>query len=84
LQQYSHIRSLVLSDSARAFELAKDRGPAFGLSMLDELRQRLRDRRQAGAQLYECSDEHLEGVAYALTSECTVQWSKDRPWEDEK
>jgi hypothetical protein len=84
LQQYSHVRSLVLNDSARAFELAKDKGPTFGLSMLDELRHRLRDRRQAGAQLYECSDEHLEGVAYALTSECKVQWSKDRPWEEEK
>lgn len=83
LQQYSHIRSLVLSDSARAYEIAKDKGATFGLSMLEELRQRLRARRQSGTQLYECSDEHLEGVAYALTSECKVQWSKDRPWEDE-
>ncbi|RQU90599.1 DUF4297 domain-containing protein [Burkholderia cepacia] len=83
LQQYSHIRSLVLSDSARAYEFAKDQGTTFGLSMLEELRRQLRARRQSGTQLYECSDEHLEGVAYALTSECKVQWSKDRPWEDE-
>ncbi|WP_423761200.1 dsDNA nuclease domain-containing protein [Burkholderia sp. NLJ2] len=83
LQRYGHIRSLVLSDSADAYETTKKDDAPFGLDMLKKLRKRIRRRRQDGAQLYECSDEHLEGIAYSLTSECEVDWSKDRPWEDE-
>lgn len=83
LQRYSHIRSLVLSDAARAFETAKLEKQPMGLSMLDKLRSRFEMRRAQNAKLYECSDEHLEGVAYSLTSECKIQWSIDRPWEDE-
>ena len=82
LQRYGHVRSLVLSDAARAFESSKSTEQPFGLAMLSELRARIRTRRLDGSQLYDCSDEHLEGVAYSLTSECKVQWSVDRPWED--
>ncbi|WP_285608037.1 dsDNA nuclease domain-containing protein [Geothrix edaphica] len=81
LQRYGHVRSLVLSDAARVFEIAKSEEHLFGLEMLSELRSRFLQRRMDGSQLYECSNEHLEGVAYSLTSECLVQWSLDRPWE---
>lgn len=81
LQRYGHVRSLVLSDAARAFEATKDEGQRFGLEMLSELRSRFRNRRRERTQLFECSNEHLEGFAYSLTSQCEVQWSLDRPWE---
>lgn len=83
LQRYGHVRSLVLSDAARAYESTKNEGHPFGLGMLSELRSRFQQRRTQGSQLYECSNEHLEGFAYSLTSECKVQWSLDRPWEAE-
>lgn len=81
LQRYGHVRSLVLSDAARAFEATKNDEHRFGLEMLSELRSRFRDRRKEGTQLFECSNEHLEGFAYSLTSQCEVQWSLERPWE---
>ncbi|MEW6428406.1 MAG: dsDNA nuclease domain-containing protein [Thermodesulfobacteriota bacterium] len=83
LQQYSHMRSLVLSDAARAFEASKRDGDPFGIKMLSEIRSRFQQRRTEGSNLYDCSNEHLEGFAYSLTSECKVQWSLARPWEDE-
>jgi len=83
LQRYGHVRSLVLSDAARAFETAKSEEDPFGIQMLSELRSRFQRRRMEGSQLYECSNEHLEGFAYSLTSQCQVDWSLDRPWESE-
>jgi hypothetical protein len=82
LQRYGHVRSIVLSDAGRAFEVAQREGQLFGLQMLSELRSRFQQRRQDRTQLYDCSDEHLEGFAFSLTSECKVQWSFDRPWEN--
>jgi len=82
LQRYGHVRSLVLNDASRAFETARHLGQPFGVQMLSELRARFQQRRQERAQLYDCSNEHLEGFAYSLTSECKVQWSLDRPWEN--
>lgn len=81
LQRYGHLQSLVLADAARAYESTKADVDPFGLKMLEGLRERFRLRRAEGAQLYECSSEHLEGVAYALTALCKVQWSVARPWE---
>jgi hypothetical protein len=83
LQRYGHVRSLVLSDAARAFESAKNERHPFGIQMLSELRSRFQQRRTDGSPLYECSNEHLEGFAYSLTSQCEVAWSLDRPWEVE-
>jgi hypothetical protein len=80
LKRYDHIRSLVLSDSASAFEAARSE-ELFGRRMLSELRARFKQRRQDGNQLFDCSNEHLEGFAYIMTSECKVDWSLDRPWE---
>jgi Cap4 dsDNA endonuclease len=82
LQRYGHVRSIVLNDAGRAFESARCEGQPFGLKMLSRLRARFQQRRLDGSQLYDCSNEHLEGFAYSLTSECKVQWSLDRSWED--
>lgn len=83
LQRYTHVRSIVLSDAARAFEGTQDDEHPFGVKMLSELRSLFKERRAEGSPLYDCSDEHLEGFAYSLTSQCKVQWSIDRPWETE-
>ncbi len=83
LQRYGHVRSLVLSDAGRAFESTKNAEQQFGLRMLSKLRSRFQQRRNETNQLYDCSDEHLEGFAYSLTSECKVHWSLERPWETE-
>lgn len=83
LAQYSHVRSSVLSDSADAFERTKNNDKKFGLEMLAELRKQLKLRRDRNEQLFDCTNEHLEGFAYVLTSLCQVQWSIDRPWEEE-
>lgn len=83
LKQYDHIRSTVLSDAAKAFEKTKDEDSTFGLEMLGELREEFKSRRQQRYQLYDSSDEHLEGFAYGLTAECKVRWSINLPWEAE-
>lgn len=81
LERYDHVRSIALSDAARAFEATKADTQRFGPSMREDLRRRFQNRRTNGEQLFDCSDEHLEGVAYSLTAQCKVQWSSDRPWE---
>jgi len=82
LQRYGHIRSMVLRDAADAYESTKRAGEPFGVAMLTDLRTRFQFRRRnGGLPLHECSDEHLAGVAYSLTSECQIVWSIDRPWE---
>ncbi|HUT61638.1 MAG TPA: dsDNA nuclease domain-containing protein [Phycisphaerae bacterium] len=78
LQRYGQVRSLVLKDAAQAFEATKRVDRAFGPDMLSTLRERLEQRREG---VYDCSNEHLEGFAYSLTSQCEVQWSHARPWE---
>jgi hypothetical protein len=83
LQRYSHVLSLVLRDAADAFEAAKSEDTSFGLEMLSQLRTRFGRRRTEGTQLYGCSDEHLEGLAFSLTSQCKAHWSLSRPWEEQ-
>ncbi len=76
LARRSHIRSLVLTDCADAYEHVKAEGKKFGLEMLKEFRSRIRLRRSGGgATLCDCLDEHREGYAYVLTGECKVWWS---------
>jgi hypothetical protein len=81
LDQYEHVRSVALSDAARAFEAEKKDAERFGPAMREDLRRRFKERRAQGEQLFDCTDEHLEGIAYSLTAQCKVQWSLDRPWE---
>ncbi len=82
LERYNHIRSIALSDAARAFEETKNDAKPFGPAMRESLRKRFIARRSASERLFDCSDEHLEGFAYALTAQCKVQWSINRPWEE--
>jgi hypothetical protein len=82
LQRQQHIRSLALRDAAQAFEASRTDDHKFGIPMLHELRTAIQARRhRPGEQLHDCSNEHLEGFVYGLTSECLVLWSTDRPWE---
>jgi len=81
LERYEHVLSIVLSDAARAYEATSTDGQRFGPSMRENLRQRFQERRSRSEQLFNCSDEHLEGIAYSLTAQCRVVWSADRPWE---
>jgi hypothetical protein len=83
LERYNHIRSVALSDASRSFEATKSGVPYFGPAMREDLRGRFKERRANGEQLFDCTDEHLEGIAYSLTSQCQIQWSLDRPWEVE-
>lgn len=82
LERYDHIRSVALSDAARSFEATCVEDKYFGPAMREELRDRFQFRRAQGDQLFDCSNDHLEGFTYSLTAECQVQWSVDRPWED--
>jgi hypothetical protein len=81
LERYDHVRSVALSDAARAFEATQTDRHRFGPAMREELRRRFQERRSNGEQLFDCSDERLEGITYSLTGQCKVQWSPDRPWE---
>lgn len=83
LERYDHIRSIALSDAARAFEATRTTSRRFGPAMREDLRRRFSERRTRKDLLFDCSDEHLEGVVYSLTAQCKVQWSIERPWEEE-
>jgi len=82
LERYQHVRSLALSDAARAFEATKSESQVFGPAMREDLRRRFQQRRADRETVFDCSNEHLEGFAYSLTAQCKIQWSVDRPWED--
>lgn len=81
LKRYDHIRSLVLSDAGRAFDATQTKDECFGPAMREYLRQNFRKRRRDGEQLFDCADDHLEGIAFSLTAQCRVVWSHARPWE---
>lgn len=83
LARYDHVRTLVLSDAGRAFDASQTNEDKFGPQMRENLRNRFRERRANGDQLFDCADEHLEGMAFSLTAQCKIVWSHARPWEDE-
>jgi hypothetical protein len=83
LQKYYELRLKVQGDAARAYEKEKKDEDSFGLDMLSSLRDNLKNRASSGDKFYGCSVEHLEGLAYSLTSQCKVLWSISRPWEVE-
>jgi len=83
LARYDHVRTLVLSDAGRAFDAMQTDEDRFGPAMRDDLRRRFRQRRDDGDQLYDASDDHLEGIAFSLTAQCQVVWSHARTWESQ-
>lgn len=83
LTRYNHVRSLVLSDAGRAFDATQTVADGFGPAMREDLRRRFRERRSVGDQLFDTTDDHLEGIAFSLTAQCMVVWSHARPWETE-
>ncbi len=83
LQCYDHVRSLALSDAGRAFDATQTQADGFGPAMREDLRRRFRERRTAGDQLFDSTDDHLEGIAFSLTAQCKVVWSHAKPWESQ-
>lgn len=83
-ERYGHVKAIVLQDCATAYEAKRMPQGTFGRAMLAELRDLLRARRrQGGATLFDCLDEHLEGFAYELTNACKVWWSDPFPVDDD-
>lgn len=80
LNRYDHIKSVVFADGSKAYEKTKNLEEKFGLRMRDSLRSMLNERRVKHEQLYDCSEDHLEGYAYTLTSQCKLKWSIKEPW----
>ena len=83
LQRYDHIRSIVLSDAGRAFDATQTNTDDFGPKMREHLRHLFRERRKAGNELFDSTDDHLEGIVFSLTAQCMVVWSHAKPWESE-
>lgn len=83
LQRYDHIRSIVLSDAGRAFDATQTEADGFGPKMREYLCRLFRERRRAGSELFDSTDDHLEGMVFSLTAQCKVAWSNARPWESE-
>lgn len=83
LQRYDHVRSLVLSDAGRSFDATQTENDGFGPVMREDLRSRFRERRMTGDELFDATDDHLEGIAFSLTAQCRVVWSHAKPWESE-
>lgn len=83
LQRYDHVCSLVFSDAGRAFDAAQTEADGFGPAMREDLRRRFRERRRAGDQLFDSTDDHLEGIAFSLTAQCKIVWSHAKPWESQ-
>jgi hypothetical protein len=83
LAKYDHVRTLVFSDAGRAFDATRTERDGFGPAMREDLRRRFQERRRTGDQLYDSTDDHLEGIAFSLTAQCKVVWSNARPWESD-
>jgi hypothetical protein len=81
LQRYNHILSLVLSDAGRAYDTTRTETGVFGPAMREVLRSRFRERRTVGDQLFDATNDHLEGIAFSLTAQCKIVWSLSSPWE---
>lgn len=75
VKRNDHVRRLVQTDCGTAQDLTRASGEPYGTRMREAMRQQLQ-RRVATATVFDCSVEHLEGQAYALTNECRVWWSE--------
>jgi hypothetical protein len=81
LQKYYELSLKVYGDAANAYEIKNKNTVKFGFDMLLTLKENIKNRFLSGEQLYGYTKEHLEGLAYSLTSQCKILWSIDRPWE---
>lgn len=81
LSRYNHVCTLVRSDAGRAFDATQTEADRFGPNMREDLRRRFQDRRAVGDQLFDTTDDHLEGIAFSLTAQCKIVWSHAHPWE---
>lgn len=83
LGRYQHINTVVLSDAGKALDHFADQPDRFGPRMRKKLIELFRERRNLNAELFDATDDHLEGFAFSLTAQCKVAWSHNRPWETE-
>ncbi|KGF73984.1 hypothetical protein DO97_00105 [Neosynechococcus sphagnicola sy1] len=76
--QYQHLRNIIWTECQEAHDDVYTESMPFGSDMLKELRKRLRDRyNRDRQQFFECTYEHLCGIAGILTEECLVWWSPE-------
>ena len=74
--RYDQIHSIVITECREAYDEAYKSTEPFGSTMLINLRQRLRQRWEIDKPLiYDCTYEHLCGMAGILTEDCRVWWS---------
>ena len=77
-KRHQHLRVVVRSICQEAYDLTKTNGELFGENMLEEVRNRLRDRfdNDIVNKYGEIDYEHLLGIAAILTEECKIWWSE--------
>lgn len=84
MSQVEHIRTIVTTDAAKAYEATRSQGDPFGTSMLEKLDDKFEDRSEKLERELNCTPEHLSGFAYSQTSQCKIQWSNAQPWKDDE
>lgn len=76
LRRYQHLRAVVQKECAAAHEDTKSTKNLFGRKMQVTLRSRLSEKIvKDNSDLFDCREDHLEGIAYELTDGCRVWWS---------
>jgi hypothetical protein len=77
-RRYQHVRTAVNTDCQEAHDATVGNGSEpYGQAMLKDVRARIHQRyEREKASLFDCSYEHLMGIAGVLTEDCTVWWSK--------
>jgi hypothetical protein len=75
--EWLNLRARVLDAAAQA-ELDIDTAETYGEAMLRALNTRLQDERLQGLTGFPMDDRLLLGLAFQLTDECRVWWSRDR------
>lgn len=80
--QYEHVANIVRTECIEAYDECDSSEP-FGQAMLENVRARLKTRLTDPAiQKFGASYEHLLGIAWLLTQDCTVWWSNKFPLEE--
>lgn len=75
-EHFDHLKVIILNECTEVFDNTYKKGEPFGQAMLNELRQRLRNRFEKEKHLFfDCEYEHLLGMTGILTEMCEVWWS---------